>query len=392
QYPAHPHLGGSPSDPKDVCTRTNLRKVLGELQRATQAPDGRIAVDKPLRELMRKIAQPLELGEMGETHLVLGHRWRTHFLKKHAAEGGGLTVERLRAWADEPRPMGLTRDVQSLVILAFAEQANYSFWRHGGPYEPSLEQLPDELELRPVALPAAGKWEVARERTGAVLGLTVSKLINASNVEKLGADARAEVAKVRAACNDYRQKLRERLVGWEIRPEDAARARTADAVVGFVEVVSGAGEEKVVDVIADAAVATSEAAMGTSLRKAQELYGVLEGTNWEVFDALRKLNDERREPAQGILKRVADALAADEYAIALAPALRDAQSKGLRLLTSTRGEVKPPPKSRRVIEEAGREGLDAGGARGVFRDLESKLERGRSRRLNLNWILYGDEE
>jgi hypothetical protein len=133
--------------------------------------------------------------------------------------------------------------------------------------------------------------------------------------------------------------------------------------------------------------------MGTSLRKAEALSGVLDGTNWEVFDALRKLNDERREPAQGTLARVAEALSADEYAIALAPILQDAQSKGLKLLTDTKEQqVKPPPPRRLIIEEGGREDLDAKAARGVFRELESKVEAARSRKLNLRWILYGDEE
>jgi hypothetical protein len=48
--------------------------------------------------------------------------------------------------------------------------------------------LEDELELRPVVLPPAEKWEVARERAAAILGLTLSKLVNASNVEKLGVE------------------------------------------------------------------------------------------------------------------------------------------------------------------------------------------------------------
>ena len=72
QYPNHPAFGTE--------LKTNaLRKIQEEVARAAQDPDGRIGVEKPLRPLMNQIAVPLKLGEMGETHFVLGRHWYTHW-------------------------------------------------------------------------------------------------------------------------------------------------------------------------------------------------------------------------------------------------------------------------------------------------------------------------
>lgn len=43
-------------------------------------------VDRPLRPLIRQIANPLQLGELGPdaTHFVLGQHWKNHFTRKAA--------------------------------------------------------------------------------------------------------------------------------------------------------------------------------------------------------------------------------------------------------------------------------------------------------------------
>ena len=72
QYPAHPDFG--------VPVKTAaLRRVHEQVSRAVQEQEGRVAIDKPLRPSMTQIAVPLRLGEMGETHFVLGRHWFSHF-------------------------------------------------------------------------------------------------------------------------------------------------------------------------------------------------------------------------------------------------------------------------------------------------------------------------
>ena len=142
-------------------------------------------MDKSLRPLLREIAEPLKLGEMGETHFVLGHHWLQHFNKKHAEAPGTVTVAKLRAWMEEPTSMGLPTQPQNLVMLVFADRTNRSFVLHGGAFEPSLEKLPDELELREQALPEDDAWAEALKRTGSIFGDVISELKNASNVSRL---------------------------------------------------------------------------------------------------------------------------------------------------------------------------------------------------------------
>ena len=175
QYPAHPRFGTE-------IKLSVLRKVLAEVERAAQVPDGRIAVDKPLRPVMLQIAVPLKLGDMGETHFALGRDWYSHFGRQVE---GQITVAKLRAAIDEPSPMGLPAHAQNLVILVYADQANRSFFLHGGPYQPKLEDLPDELELREQALPSQEDWDEAITRAGKIFGISVSPLRNASNLSDL---------------------------------------------------------------------------------------------------------------------------------------------------------------------------------------------------------------
>src|SRR3989442_5340260 len=134
---------------------SNLKKVHDLVSEATGMQDSRLLVDRALRPLLRHIANPLKLGEMGPdaTHFVLGHQWRQHFTRKAAEIGGTINVKLLRKWIDEPKPMGLPKDVQNLVILTFAAQTNRTFYRHGAPWEATLTNLPDDCELREQKLP-----------------------------------------------------------------------------------------------------------------------------------------------------------------------------------------------------------------------------------------------
>ena len=138
EFPAAPHF-------EDEIKRNNLNKVNDLISAATQTADGRLPVDKQFRPLLRHIANPLLLGEMGldATHFVLGQHWKNHFGRKAAEIGGTITVGQLRRWLDDPKPMGLPKEVQNLVILTFAQQTSRAFYLHGAPYsEPTLDQYP----------------------------------------------------------------------------------------------------------------------------------------------------------------------------------------------------------------------------------------------------------
>ena len=117
---------------------SNLKKVFEVVSQAALSTDGRIAADKVVRPLVRSIANPLKLGEMGldATHFVLGHHWKNHFTRKVAETGSAVDVRQLRKWIDDPKPMGLPKDAEHLVILIYALQTNQTFFIQRGGHFP----------------------------------------------------------------------------------------------------------------------------------------------------------------------------------------------------------------------------------------------------------------
>ena len=182
QFPKHPKFG------QEIKLGKDLRQVLEVCQEAARTPDGRVFVeDKAVRQKLRNICNPLELGQMSETHFVLGSIWKNHFNR----DAGGLassrirTVADLRRWTDQPEERGLPREIQNLLILVYADQTNRSFVRYGGNYTPTLDDLPNELELQEQTLPDLKDWNEAVTRVADILGHAISKLLNASNLATL---------------------------------------------------------------------------------------------------------------------------------------------------------------------------------------------------------------
>jgi hypothetical protein len=115
RFPAHPIFE------QEVKTAA-LNKVLKEIELAAEEPQQRRFIeDRSVRQILGGFAGPLKLGTMnqGLTHFILDDYWANHFARLAAQQGGGaMTVKRLRALIDQPRPMGLPREVENLIILA----------------------------------------------------------------------------------------------------------------------------------------------------------------------------------------------------------------------------------------------------------------------------------
>ena len=76
--------------------------------------------------------------------------------------------------------------------------------------------------------------------------------------------------------------------------------KTASATLTLLERLHEVKPDGVVGALATAEIATSESAMGTCLSQAAALGTTLEGTNWEIFEAIGKLSDERQSAAAEI--------------------------------------------------------------------------------------------
>jgi hypothetical protein len=329
QFPAHPDFGVA------EVRRPSLRRVLDVIRHATQTRDGRVEVERSCREEVRRIAVPLQLGDMGETHFVWRDEWKSRFLRKQAEAGvTSLTVRRLRAWIDQPAAMGLPRDIQNLVILSFAWQCDLGVYLYGNPIEPQLENLDDELELRQQPLPPEDLWHEATQRAEAILGVGATPLLTAAGVAKFVAVVQVEAGSHRPAVDQYCQALRQRLHSLGIDASKTPRLQTAQASLTLLHGLAGADKDAVVGVVAKAHVATSGPAMGEIMKKAATLSSSLETTAWEVFEKLAQLPAERVPQARTMVETVRDTLTRDEHVVQLSSALKEAQTAALELLTS----------------------------------------------------------
>lgn len=389
QFPAHPQF-------ETEIRPATLKKVEAEIIRALQEKDQRVLVsDRAVRQLARAIVNPLRLGNMGETHLVLEIHWRKHFLQKMAEEAvasDALTVGHLRRWIDDPRPMGLPTEVQNLIIQTFAAQTNRSFYLNRGPYQPSLENTPNDLVLKEQALTEESHWREAVRRSGLFFGITVPETLNAANVAKLKEAATQEAEARLRFLKDYARSLQERWQEFGTPGVESDRLKTARGTVALLTAMT-VPDAKVIEVLAVTPLDTHETAYGQTIGKAKALDETLRATDWDLFTAVASLRDERQEAAAGMRRRLTEILATDEHAIALQPALSEQKAKALRLLTDVPRPPPPPPPPPpeppkpgiKVVREASRDDLVPLEAKKTLESIAAEIEQDPGYRLSITW-------
>jgi hypothetical protein len=333
QYPAHPEFDNE-------IKPSVIKKVWPEVQKAIEAPGQRGHVQDPsTRKLVRAVVNPCQLGQMGETHLLIEPHWQSRFSQSHARDGGGaITVAKLRQWIDTPAPMGLPIELQNLIILAFAASTNRRFTMRGGPYEPTIDSLPDELELKEQALPNTADWETALLRASSLFGLTLGQTLNAANVGKLVDEVRQKAADKKEAVARLVSQVRDRSARYA-PGITGARQQSAESAQALLASLAQAAEGDVVTTLANANLQTSEAAVSRSLGQAQVGADTLGSASWEFFDVVRDLTDNRRDAAQLMMTRLSEVLISDEHVVALKPRLDELSRDAMRLLAS----VAPTP-------------------------------------------------
>lgn len=394
QFPAHPYF--------EAETKIGpLKKVSEVVCEAARTADGRIPVDRSVRQLVRQIANPLMLGEMAETHFVIGQHWKNLFTRKAAETGGTITVGQLREWTDLPKPMGLPEEAANLVILLFAEQTNRTFYLHGVLHEGTITSLRNDLELREQVLPSKDAWEKAVDRAGIILGIAVSKLLNATNFASFTGQMKEKCSAWRKPCQDLCNRLTDKLKAFDIDIENAPRMQTATATLTLLDKISRTTSDMdVVEALANADVITSETAMGQSIANADGLVQRIEATEWDVF---LKTGQDTDAEIQVIRDQITEVLRADEHVTSLGAALKGAQSRAIAILTRKKEtptpsppvgppKPKPPVKRKHVIDRGEENELGVAEVKTLLTELEGKLGHGCSLRMNLSWIIEEERE
>ncbi len=407
QYPAHPQFDTE-------IKATVIRKVWPEVQKAIESPGQRGFVqDASTRRLVRAVVNPCQLGQMGETHLLIEPHWQSRFAQSHAREGGGpITVAKLRRWIDAPAPMGLPIELQNLIILAYAASTNRRFTLRGGPIEPTIDSLSDELELREQALPSPADWDKALQRSSSLFGLTLAQTLNAANVGRLVDDVMQAASGKREAVGRLVAQVRDRASRY-VAGTVGARQQSAESAQALLATLTQTAEGDLVSSMATATLNTSEAAVSRTLGQAQACADALTNGSWQLFDVVRDLKDHRREAAAAIMTRLAEVLTSDEHVVPLKSRLAELERDAMQLLAeSTPTPVTPPSPAPgtpgatatpsplppvlppepgfngpEIVEEKHALHLTGTAAEAALDDLKARIARERDLELTLSWRL-----
>jgi hypothetical protein len=330
-YPAHPRF-----EPSDVeVTVRDLSAVYANVARAVADPEGRVRLEGDIAAV-RRVAGPLGVGTVGETHFLFGDDrfapWSMEFEKAAAKDGIRLqdpvSAERVREWIRALKPpRGLRPEVEDLIILAWAELQQRAWFQHGSPMQPRPRpgQVRVGMELRPEPLPQPAEWKVAVSRVEQIFGAHINPYLTASGVTELaetlgqGAAERTDVtARLSGAIESAYRHL-------GMPADNAGRLSTAKALADLAESLRRAPDRlSRIRALTLATFPATEAALAKSLSQAVRVSAALGAFHWERLSPLRAAagqDDERGRAAKAILDKLANAVAADEFAMALPPVL-----------------------------------------------------------------------
>jgi hypothetical protein len=360
-FPGHPKF-----DPADSEVKVGeLQRVLEAVQEAHQDPDGRIFIETAKRETLDRVANPLGIGHMGETHYLFGpdrFAWSMKLARAMGSAGIELedpvTVGTLRTWIREDQPAtGLRPEVADLVISAWAVDQGRAWYRHGSPLVPAPKpgQLTDEIELRPEPLPSTTDWQAAVTRAATLLGVTGSTFLTGASVSELASEVRNRLSPHTTAVRTLPETLAAayRKIGITPNADVAGRYGTANSVAKLVaDVLAQTDNVSFIATFANAHLAGTNEAAARSLLTATTVAENVQGFSW---DRLKPLLDAENQPsprgaeAKVALDHLRSAFNADELTQPIDTALQKADDDAFAWLSAaatpapTPQPTPPPP-------------------------------------------------
>ena len=342
QFPAHPKF-----DPGDTeVKRADLNVVAEHVVRA-MASGGRVEpVETAKRGTMRRVANPLEVGQMLENHYVFSaatYPWRNRFTTWAAQEGlTAIPVARVRQWLT---PYGMAREVENLLLIAWALLDDKQWAKAGATVTVAgVEQVTEDLVLREPTLPDADAWEVALPRAAALFGVTVANLRSAANVATLGTGVRARARDLQQGSADLAAMLEVHMPQLGIS-EHAPRVLSARLGKELLARLANENDDVVlVQTLFELALPEEPQALAKSMTSASTVAGALRGLMWSMIDSVRAIDatDPRRLEVDVLIATLAQTAEAEEHHAALAPALRAAVEKAGQILAAAQTTPTPP--------------------------------------------------
>jgi hypothetical protein len=342
QFPDHPKF-----DSGDVEVRpADLRAMWDVVVKAAACPGGRLdPVEQNRRAVVRRLATPLRLGFVGDTHFVFDEAnfgWRNTFVQRAAAEGQGsaIPVSALREWL---APLGLTREMGNLVITSFALLEDKQFQVRGATVqarEPS--SISDDMVLVDPRLPSEHAWQTAGDRAAELFGVTAAQMRTAANVAALGRQIAAAAQARLTPCRSLVDVLGAHATTLALA-SDAPRAASASAGMAIVEALVGAADDVArVEALAAMQVPAEPQPLARSMASAADLVRGLRGHDWTTLDAVAREADGGDESAHGVLANLRKAAAAEELHSPLLPQLAAAHAAATQWLLGRRRPTPQP--------------------------------------------------
>ncbi|MEU8404318.1 hypothetical protein AB0C28_54900 [Nonomuraea sp. NPDC048892] len=347
QFPGHPDFDPDRAGAASVVKPAEARIVLDYIRKAVETSDGRVEVEKAHRITVRRIANPLLLGEMHEAAFVAGSHWRQHFHQRIAQDkvNGDVLVTDLLRWIDEPQQRGLDRLVANLVLACFAEQTDRSWIQYGGPVTPELTQIRDDMKLREEKLPDEDVWVKARQRAMDIFGHNPPVARRARLAALFARTLSDDARKYRDAAHDLVARLETYAepLGLDVRAGDGrlhTARRAADLLDGLG---SHHGKLDIIDQLATADLGGPTQRTGKSIKSATAVADALRGARWDTFSLIKGLREPYQSKAVQIFADLRKAAVADELTLPLGPALSRAGTAAADLLREATQDPTPPP-------------------------------------------------
>lgn len=399
-YPDHPRfdLDGA------LVRNRDLALVKRHIDAAMNDPDRRVPIDGDAR-ILRRVANPAQIGQVSETHYVLGDPylpWATDLDKALARRGSPdepVTVSQAREWL-EALGRGLTDPVADLVIIAWAALRQRVWFAHGAVQSiaPNPGELNAAMELRTQEMPTSEEWEAARAAAGFVFGLTAHPYLTPHAVAGLASDVRERAGGLREPARALVGSLEDAFRRAGVSDsEDAPRLRTARTTNAIVDQLAVLGGVHLVRALAAVDLGNDPAAAGRSLVTAGTVASAVRGFRWDrLSDAqsTRKGEGERAEFAARLLNDFSRRLRAEEKDQSIAEALRILDDDVFAFARFDRGPVTAPDQTERKGEptsppsgpELGnRAGTAQGSAAEIVAWLERSLAQQPGRRFEVTW-------
>jgi hypothetical protein len=335
-YPGKPAL---PDDEKAI-SRAELGRVLKYARMAAADPTKGVAVDIADQRTIRRICNPLRLGELVDHRYVLTSTtcwWTGHLLQGAAKQDykEHFPVHVLRSLLDEPEPRGLDRDLQNLVIAVFAEEQQLAWTVNNGPTRvEAVQAITDQMTLRQPTMPSETAWTEAKTKGEGIFGKALPAWRSPSNVIEMATAVRQEAIRYAPATATLVAELERHADALGLdTAANTGRLHTARRVAALLETVAAETDDTVlIEQLAQAETGVQDAVAGNVFITAAGVTGALASAQWALLDAVRQRAEAGEDAARVIIDELRYVARHDQQAADLMKGLRAASDSAARLL------------------------------------------------------------